>query len=146
MLAKFKLASLSLVVAGVMAACTPSPTEVAMNITASAGVNGGLPVKATIYYLNSTSKFNGADYASLAGSPEAVLGADLLRSQSVLLSPGQTKNVSAAFEGEGPVALGVVVGFKAISTAKWRTTTALAGGKVNALTISLGANSVNISK
>ncbi|GGA10596.1 type VI secretion system lipoprotein TssJ [Neptunicoccus cionae] len=146
MLAKLKLTGLSVIVAGVMAACTPSPTEVAMNVTASAGVNGGLPVKATIYYLNSTAKFNGADYASLTASPSAVLGADLVRKESVLLSPGQTKNVSAAFEGEGPAAIGVAVGFKAISTAKWRTTTSLVGGKVNTLTISLGANSVNISK
>ncbi|WP_069299196.1 type VI secretion system lipoprotein TssJ [Neptunicoccus sediminis] len=146
MLAKLRLAGLSVAALAVMTACAPTPTQVAMNVTASAGVNGGLPVKATIYYLNSTAKFNGTDYASLTATPSAVLGADFVRKESVLLSPGQTKNVSAAFEGEGPAAIGVAVGFKEISTAKWRATTPLVAGKVNTLTISLGANSVNISK
>nr|WP_323778636.1 type VI secretion system lipoprotein TssJ [Amylibacter sp.] len=140
------LTGLSMMVLGVLTACTPTATSVAMNVTASSDVNGGLPAKATIFYLNSTSSFNGADYGSLAANPSAVLGADLVRTQSVLLSPGQSKQISASFDGEGPSFVGVIVGFKAISTAKWRASTSIAGGKANALTVSLGSSSVNISK
>ena len=134
--------------AAALMACTPAPTgtSVAMNVNASAGLNGGLPAKATVFYLTSTSAFNSSDYGSLASNPEAALGATLLKTQTVLLSPGQSKQLSASFDGDGPAAVGVMVGFKAISTAQWRTTTAISSGTVNGLTVSIGAGSVKITK
>lgn len=142
---------LKLMVAAVMAvfalvSCGPTSTSVASNVVASADLNGGLPAKATIFYLTGTSKFNVADYASLSTNPQAALGADLLGTQSVLLSPGDTKTAARSFDGEGPAAVGVIVGFKAITSSQWRTSTPISGGKANALTVSVGAGSVKISK
>lgn len=130
----------------VLAGCAPTATSVVANVTAGADLNGGLPAKATIYYLSSLAKFNASDYASLANAPEATLGADLLGMQSVLLSPGDSKQAARSFDGEGPAAVGVVVGFRALSTSQWRASTGVTGGKANALTISIGSGSVSISK
>lgn len=132
--------------AAVLAACTPADTTVASNVAASADLNGGLPAKATVFYLNSTATFLASDYASLAGDAQATLGADLVAKDEVLLSPGQTKPLARSFPGEGPTAVGVIVGFKSIDTAQWRATTGIAGGKVNTLTIAIGSGSVKISK
>lgn len=135
MMSRLKLALGAVLASVALIACTPSPTAVAANVTGSADMNGGLPAKATIFYLASTAKFNASDYAALAVNPQATLGADLLGTQDVLLSPGQTKQAGRSFEGEGPSAVGVVVGFRALSTAQWRTTTSIGSGRVNALSL-----------
>ncbi|MEM6619184.1 MAG: type VI secretion system lipoprotein TssJ [Pseudomonadota bacterium] len=141
---KVALAGVFLVAAAV--ACTPSATTVSANLTASADMNGGLPAKATIYYLRGTSAFNGADYASLASNAQATLGADLISTQDVLLSPGDTKTAGRSFEGDLPVAVGVIVGFRAIDTARWRASTSIGQGGANLLTVSIGAGSVSVTK
>jgi type VI secretion system protein VasD len=143
---KIKMSFAALLTFGVFAGCVPEPTSVAMNFTADANVNGGLPVKATVFYLTSTAKFNSADYGTLASNPAAALGADLMKTQSVLLSPGDSKQLAASFDGDGPSAVGVIVGFRALSTSQWRTTTGISGGKANALTVTLGSANVKITK
>lgn len=127
-------------------ACAPSPTSVAANVSASSDLNGGLPAKATVFYLNSTATFNATDYNTLSTNAQAALGADLVGKQDVLLSPGDLKAIGRSFEGEGPSAVGVIVGFRALDTSQWRATTSLASGKVNTLTIAIGSGSVQISK
>lgn len=130
-----------------LAACTPQATSVAVNVTGSADLNGGgVPARATVYYLRSTAKFNSLDYAALAGDPQAALGADLISTSSVVVSPGQARQLSASFDGDVPVAVGVVAGFRAIDTAKWRATTSISGGKANALTVAMGSGAVSISR
>jgi type VI secretion system protein VasD len=146
MFLKLNLTAITILTLIIVSACVPKPTTVSLNVTANAASNGGLPVKATIYYLTSTEKFKAADYFALESGANAVLGADVLESSSVLLSPGQTKQVSANFEAGGPTALGVIVGFKAIDSAQWQSTTSLKSGAENSLTIGIGAASVSISK
>lgn len=146
MFTHLKLALGAVLTAVALLGCTPSPTAISANVTGTADMNGGLPAKATIFYLTSTSKFNASDYGSLAANAQAALGADLLGTQDVLLSPGQTKVAGRSFDGEGPSAVGIIVGFKALSTAQWRATTAISSGKLNTLTVSIGSGSVKISK
>ncbi len=146
MISTLRYSILILISLAFVASCAPSATSVSLNIAASGGSNGGLPVKATVFYLTSTGKFNSSDYNTLASNPQAALGADLLRSNSVLLSPGQSKSLSTSFDGDGPAAVGVIVGFKAISSAKWRTSANIKSGGANQLTVSIGTNNVSISK
>ena len=144
MIMKLKFTALAMFALIFISACVPKPTTVSTNLTAGPGANGGLPVKATVFYLTSTAKFNSADYFTLVANPEAVLGADLLKTSSVLLSPGQSKPLNASFEGTGPSAVGVVVGFKAIASAKWNATTSIKSGAENLLTVSARAGSLRI--
>ena len=146
MFARMTSAAFAAAAAVVLSGCAPTATSVATNVTGGANMNGGLPSKATIFYLTSTSAFNSADYGSLATNPAAALGADLLGSQSVLLRPGETKMTARSFDGEGPTAVGVIVGFKALGTSQWRTSTAIKQGGANTLTVSIGSGSVSISK
>ncbi|MEM7439070.1 MAG: type VI secretion system lipoprotein TssJ [Pseudomonadota bacterium] len=146
MLLKLKLFLTATLTMFALAACAPTATSVSSNVVAASNLNGGLPAKATIFYLASTSSFNSATYAALSGDAQAALGADLLGKQDVLLSPGDTKTVSRSFDGEGPAAVGVIVGFKALTSSQWRASTSVSGGKANALTVSIGSGSVKISK
>lgn len=147
MMSRRSLAGLALAAATLAAlGCTPASTSVSVTLTAAPDLNGGLPAKATIFYLASTSAFSAADYATLATNPQAALGADLLGTQSVLLSPGGTGTTGRSFEGEGPVAVGVIVGFKAIDRAQWRAVAPVAQGRANMLNVSVGAASVSISR
>jgi type VI secretion system protein VasD len=146
MITKLKLTVLAIISLVFVNACASGPTTVSMNFIASADTNGGLPVKVTVFYLSSTSKFNSADYFTLASNPQAALGAELLKVGSVLLSPGQSKSLNATFDAGGPVAVGVIVGFKAIDSAKWNATASVKSGSENLLTVGVTSASVSISK
>ena len=145
MIAKLRLTALAGLAAVLVLACVPAVTSVSTNATASADANGGLPVKVTLYYLTSTAKFNSVDFFTLDSNPQAALGADLVKTSSVILSPGDTKPLSTTIDGEGPFSVGITAGFKNLASSQWRTSTGLKSG-ANMLTVQVGKGSVSVSK
>jgi type VI secretion system protein VasD len=142
----FLVASVS-VATFALAACQDTPTSVSTNIKGGASLNGsGVPAKVTVFYLTDPTKFNSADFFSLTGSAQATLGADLVATDSVLLTPGGTKSLSRTFDGAQPAYMGVVAGFRALGTAQWRAVTGLKSGGANKVTVSVGSASINVSK
>ncbi|MCK0094138.1 type VI secretion system lipoprotein TssJ [Yoonia sp. F2084L] len=130
----------TLIIAGIstagLAACgAEQPGTISVSASMAAGANPGpdgadRPLTVTLLELNATDAFDGADVLSLQ-DPETALGATLLRSDQLVLSPGGSGTLDIPVVA-GATALGIVAGFRDASGKIFRTTTALpASGDVS---------------
>lgn len=98
---------------------------IVLHFNAVAGLNPGAngqptPVRVRIYELKNNANFSRADYFALAERAQATLGSDLIEQDEVLIRPGQqltiTRDLNAATRQ-----IGLVVGYREIDQASWRT-------------------------
>ncbi|WP_319531155.1 type VI secretion system lipoprotein TssJ [uncultured Cohaesibacter sp.] len=128
---------------------TPDPTPAAVTIQAAAAINPNeegtpSPVVVRIYELKGVKAFNNADFFDF-DDETATLGADLLASREYEMTPGSTKEYESDISSEA-THLGVVVGFREIDKAQWRTSFQLEQGDDVKLLINLTGISVTIQE
>jgi len=136
-------------------AAAPAPTDapvVADSATASlhfhaiAGLNPGAdgtaaPVRVRIYELKNSANFNRADYFALAERAQATLGADLIDQDEVLVQPGEQLDIERALN-PATRQVGLVVGYREVDQALWRTLLTIAPKQLNDYQISLDVRAV----
>ncbi|MAE88787.1 MAG: type VI secretion system lipoprotein TssJ [Pelagibaca sp.] len=143
----FKLFSLFAALCLALSACvtTPEPasTGVQLNITGAADMNGGLPTQVKVYYLTSDASFRSGDFFALFNEPEATLGSDLVAVDDFQLVPGRSVGDSRSF-AQAPGAIGMVAAFRDIDGSRFLASRALIPDSPNAVTVTVGANTVSI--
>jgi len=93
----------------------PAPAVLAVSAQGAAGMNpgpsgGDRPVTLTIVQLASSGTFDSADYFALQ-DPASVLGADLIRTDRIVLAPGGQASTSITIEPRTAV-IGVIGGLR----------------------------------
>ncbi|WP_299963761.1 type VI secretion system lipoprotein TssJ [uncultured Roseobacter sp.] len=129
--------SLALTLSG-CAARGPASTDVALTINGAADMNGGAPVEVKVMYLTDANAFRTADFFALFGTPEATLGADLISTQSFLVTPNTALTDARSF-AQPPAAIGVIAAFRDI-TGTFRATRGLTPDAPNPVTVTLSGN------
>lgn len=121
-------------------------TTVALHFDAAAGLNPGAngqpsPVRVRIYELKNTASFARADYFALAERAQMTLGADLIDQDEVLVQPGQQlsldRNLNSATRQ-----IGLVVSYREIDQARWRTVLVVEPRQAREFRIGLGMRAV----
>lgn len=138
-------------------AAAPAPGEVAvvdnstatLHFHATAGLNptpGGVaaPVRVRLFELKNSAAFNRADYFALAERAQATLGPDLLDQDEVQILPGEQRSLERPLSPTTRY-LGLVVGYRAIDQALWRTVLEIPAQPPRDYQISLDANAVRSS-
>ena len=101
------------------------------------------PVAVRIYQLTQTAKFERGDVFALTEREQQTLGSDSAGSQEFVLSPGET--LTKSFELKpGVQAVGVVVLYRDIDSAKWRAVAPVASSGVTGLTLDVGRLAVTL--
>lgn len=137
--------------AGTLTACGgPSPTRLAMTVTASAGLNPNSknqpsPTTIAIYDLKSPTAFTSADFDALYYDGSATLGADLLGRKQLSMLPGQSF-VLKDNAAPGTNFIGVVAGFRSPEGGAWRALLPITRGERNKIEIHLAPTSVTIAE
>jgi type VI secretion system protein VasD len=102
----------------------PPPTIAALTIAADPGLNpspDGRPSPAVVrfYRLANPAQFELADFFQLNDGAQAVLQADLIGVQEVVMTPGATQSLQIELEPAAHM-LGVTVAYRALDQASWR--------------------------
>lgn len=137
---------LSTLALGALSACASqglAPTNVSLNITGAADMNGGAPAQVKVYYLADANTFRTADFFAVFEAPEATLGSDLITTQTFGLAPGRTITDTQSFATTPPAAIGVVAAFRDI-TGGFSATRTLVPSALNPVAITLTGNRVTI--
>jgi type VI secretion system protein VasD len=127
----------------------PPPPVLDLSIQAGADQNpetDGHPasVAVRLYQLGATGTFDGADVYALMNGDAAVLGADMIGSETLLVSPGQSLKVHRQLK-PGAQFLGVAVLFRDIDHATWRATAPLAPSGPTTLTLKTAKLTMSLS-
>ncbi|TVT86320.1 type VI secretion system lipoprotein TssJ [Pseudomonas sp. H3(2019)] len=98
---------------------------VELHFHAIAGLNPGstgqpAPVRVRIFELKNAATFGRSDYFALAERAQATLGADLLDQDEVLVEPGQQLSLQRDLD-PATRHIGVLVGYRELDQAQWRT-------------------------
>ena len=101
------------------------------------------PVVVRVYELKGVGAFNQVDYFDLLDDDASALGADLIAKQEIELKPGDQTELDRPTTREAEY-LGVVAGFRDISSAQWRTTYELKSRRRNRVTILVSGLSVSV--
>lgn len=101
------------------------------------------PVVVRVYELKGVGAFNQVDYFDLLDDDTSALGADLIAKQEIELKPGDQKELDRPTTKEAEY-LGVIAGFRDISSAQWRTTYELKSKRRNKLTVLVSGLSVTV--
>jgi type VI secretion system protein VasD len=127
----------------------PPPTVVQLTMTASQDDNPtasgqGAPVQVVVYQLASPSSFNGAEFFQLFNQDQATLGADMLKKDTFILAPGQTK--TATLTPMEPVkVLGVFAAYQNYQTVVWRGTVPIPPHQTTAVTVTAGQPGISVT-
>ena len=115
---------LALLIAGCGGPKVPTPVPIEGVLAAHAGVNPDIsgrpsPVAVKVYQLHSSGSFESSDFFSLYNQAAAVLGADLVSSTDIIVSPGESKKFDQEIDPRTRF-VGIVAGFRDIQNASWR--------------------------
>ena len=117
-----------------LAACASTASKLArpyaIEVKASDSVNQmedgrAAPVQVIVYELGSRQAFDQSDFFALFERPQEVLAQDLLHTEKFVLQPGETRSISRPGDVKAKW-LGVVVAYRDIDNASWRTVVELA--------------------
>lgn len=94
------------------------------NMTASKDVNADIngdpsPIAITVFELSDPISFEGASFVSLYTNPQAALGSTLLAQKSMMLSPGESKNISLPIVQNASY-LGYVAAYRNLNSVTWQ--------------------------
>jgi type VI secretion system protein VasD len=120
--------------------------SMSLDFQASSMLNPGptgqpAPVRVRIYELKNTAGFTRADYFALAERAQATLGADLIDQDEVLLQPGEQLTVRRSL-APATRHVGLVVNYREIDQAQWRTVLDVAPRQTSNYQISLAARAI----
>jgi len=138
------------VLCSLLTACGgPSPTRLAMTVTASNQLNPNSenqpsPTVVSVYDLRSQTAFMNASFVDLFYNGTATLGGDLLAHRELRVLPGQTLTLNGE-AAAGTTFVGVVAGFRAPQGAAWRGILAVTPESRNKIEIDLAPTSVSIA-
>jgi type VI secretion system protein VasD len=93
-------------------------------------------VRVRLYELKNSATFTRADYFALAERAQATLGVDLLDQDEVLVRPGQSLDIRRTLTA-ATRQLGLVVSYREIDQARWRTVISVLPRQSTEYTISL---------
>jgi type VI secretion system protein VasD len=127
----------------------PPPTVVNLTMTASQDVNPtpagqGAPVQIVVYQLGSASSFNGAEFFQLFNQDQATLGGDLIKKDTSILTPGQTK--TSTLSPTDPVkVLGVFAAYQNYQTVIWRGSVPIPPHETTNVTVTANKTGVTVT-
>lgn len=107
-------------------------SRLALQFQASTGLNPSgdghaAPVRVRLFELKSSAGFLRADYFTLAERAQATLGGDLVAQDELLIRPGERREVLRALD-PATRQLGLMVGYRDIDRAQWRSVIELPPG------------------
>jgi type VI secretion system protein VasD len=146
---RFVVAAGMLFLSGCGGAPKPKVSPIRVQIIADASINPNAndnpsPTVVRVYELKSDTKFRQADFFALFDSDATTLGADLVGKREFEMQPGQTET----YERDVPIEaeyIGVIAGFRDITTAQWRAVVKIKKEYVNDIIINVSSLSVNIT-
>lgn len=128
----------------------PPPVETPAKITVRADANinpnqSGVPspVVIKLYDLKAQTNFMAATFFELFDNDIARLGPEMLSKEVVEIVPGTTREVDHTITGDVKY-LGVIAGFRDISSAQWRSIVELTPGKTNYLLVTVTSLAVTV--
>ena len=137
------MSALLLAAAALAAGCASKnePPVLAATISASAKVNPDSrkrpsPVVVRVYELKSSAAFESADFVSLSEKDQAVLGAEMLSREEMVMRPGDSKSINKNL-APGTKFIGITAAFRDLERARWQAIVPVVNGKKNVVTISL---------
>lgn len=127
----------------------PPPTLVDIQINSAKLINPDAdgkasPVVLRIYELREESGFVGADFFALFEKEQAVLAADLVRKQELVIRPGENKTLKIEPD-TGTRLLGFFAAFRKLDNAGWRSLAVLTAHQNNAVVLKLDGNVLSAS-
>jgi type VI secretion system protein VasD len=140
----------ALVAALTLAACASKPvvSQVKLSVAAGPDVNPDArnrpsPITVRVYALKSAATFEAADFFSLFERDAAVLGADVVSREELLMRPGDSKPLEMKLPPEAK-ALAVFAAYRDLDRARWRAVRAIEVGKAVNLQIKVAARQISI--
>jgi type VI secretion system protein VasD len=141
-------------VLALVAACAappppPPPTTVTLKLTAAADANAtasgaGAPVAIRVYQLAATPGFEAAEFFRLYNTDAAVLGADLVKKDEVLLAPGESRTLTLA-PLDTVHAIGVFAAYRDFAHVAWRATAAVPAHQATTLAVTAGRGGIGVA-
>jgi len=139
-----------LVAALTLAACASKPvvSQVKLSVAAGTDVNPDArnrpsPITVRVYALKSAATFEAADFFSLFEKDAAVLGADVVSREELLMRPGDSKPLEMKLPPEAK-ALAVFAAYRDLDRARWRAVRVIEVGKAVNLQIKVAARQISI--
>jgi type VI secretion system protein VasD len=128
------------------AAQAADTASLVLRFQAEAGLNPGpggepAPVRVRIFELKNPALFLRSDYFALAERAPATLGADLIDQDEVLIQPGDQLSLERTLD-PATRHLGLLVGYREIDQAQWRTVVNVPSRQHSEYLISLDARAV----
>jgi type VI secretion system VasD/TssJ family lipoprotein len=99
--------------------------------------NKGAPLALRVYQLAGTANFKGAEFFPLYNEDAAVLKADLLHRDDLLLAPGASKS-ETIMPKDNVTSIGVFGAYRGFQTAVWRVSFDVAPHKTTNVTVTAG--------
>lgn len=131
-----------------LSGCMGGSKAVALTVSAqgAAGMNPGpdgsdRPLTLTVVQLKSAGAFDGADFFALQ-DPSAALGGDLLRSDQIVVAPGNASSKTLGIE-TGATVIGIVAGFRTPAGKKYRAKIAAPTSNAG-LIVSVGGSGISL--
>ncbi len=126
----------------------PPATEVGGMVQAAADVNPSVskrpsPLLLRIYALKTATAFNAADFVSLYQQDQAVLGADLLGREELILKPGDARPMTTVSAPDTRF-IGVFAAYRDLDHATWSSVVPVQPGQKQRVAISAEALSVTL--
>ncbi|WP_127089594.1 type VI secretion system lipoprotein TssJ [Aquabacter cavernae] len=128
----------------------PPPVETPTKITVRADANinpnqSGVPspVVIKLYDLKAQNNFMAATFFELFDNDIARLGPEMLSKEVLEIVPGATQDVDHTITGDVRY-LGVIAGFRDISSAQWRSIVELTPAKTNYLLVTVTSLAVTV--
>lgn len=131
-------------------ACASKPivSQIKLSVAAGSDVNPDArgrpsPITVRVYALKSAAAFEAADFFSLFEKDAAILGADMVQREELLMRPGDNKPVEMKLPPEAK-ALAVFAAFRDLDRARWRAVRVIEVGKAANLQIKVAARQISI--
>lgn len=120
----------------------PPPTLVDVTVVTTPDVNPtvdniGAPVAIRIYQLVSPTNFNGAEFFALYNGDAALLKADLIHRDDLLMAPGTSKTQSIK-PSDQVKAIGVFAAYREPAKVVWRVSADVTPNKLTTLMVTAG--------
>ncbi len=127
----------------------PPPAVVNVTVNGAADLNPNLsgrpsPTVVRVYYLVSDKAFQEADFFKLFDQEASTLGADLVASDELMVSPGSSKTVNRELRDDVRF-VGVAASYRDIASALWRGVVPVPPNQTTAIQAQLGSNSLTVT-
>ncbi len=119
----------------------PDPTRVVLNLSASADVNQSSPVVVRLFQLQSSDRFESAEFFKLFDDEVGALGPTLVARKELQLWPSQNQKFDEELRPATRV-MGILAGFKDLSLGKWRLVVPITLNKTTVVEVVFDRSSV----